>query len=1089
MIRNQLDRSASLGRLDSVLHEVDEVILSRQDPITGLLPASTAVNAHGDYTDAWVRDNVYSILAPWGLALAYRRLDEGEDRAYRLEQSTVKLMRGLLIAMMKQADRVERFKLSLDPADALHAKYDTRSGDAVVGDNDWGHLQLDATSLFLLMLAQMTASGLRIVFSLDEVNFVQNLVHYIGRAYRTPDFGIWERGNKINSGQRELNASSIGMAKAALEAMSGFDLFGDRGGQVAQVHVVPDDIARCRATLQALLPRESGSKEVDAAVLSVIGFPAFAVEDIELVEQTRAAIVDKLEGPCGCKRFLLDGHQTVLEDPDRLHYEADELQRFADIESEWPLFFSYLMLSAEFTGEHEVAADYRARLDALAVQRDGHDLLPELYFVPEEHIESEKGAPGSCSRQANENLPLVWAQSLYLLGSLIGEGLLYAADIDPLGRRLRLGRQRDPLVQIAILAQDEAVQQALAEQRIASDTLDQIGPIQVRQSDELMQAYAWLGVNDKLGLSGRPLRRMRPLATSRVYELAGEQMVFLPQFLNQNDFYQGLDDSLLSDDLRRDLRYIARHWDQPGRPLIVLLVDQAMLQDRDSEVLLSVVAQLHSGEFAGVRVRVAPLARHLATSAGERIDYLHDFQFPNETLQDVPVMPCYLEFDPGQTRPLAVAELTRWELVPENDALCQRLVLSKNLYEQLELLRGLHFRIGLDAQTGIGVGEAGCGEDGSQTVRELLEALYQRAAHQRQWAVVRRVAGLLDKASPRLVDAVTQLVLRRKRVGIGRSFSRRSTLSKPAGRETIIAMIREFTGDDERERILTQEIILVLGSLITSQPRLFDGMLTLRIGHLMMLLTTRLTQRVSPDRAIDALLELPPHRLAEMVAEVMTHFQESESTLLGLEVLHRDDSAGAIQRVKFSDESDPELGLGAEFEDWRGWREHQGVVGRLPESFFSGVWELLQHCSGIVIGDKLNSKRRLVSSEVLAAMTPGEPNFALRVEDLLNKIQAPIYRQLTIEALNALMVFWQSNAELHIDDDLVLDVIIGHAVRLHWQHQFPGAVDRYEEQKPLAWQQLHLAAPHQVANSVVDAVVFLLESKQSPTFAQDSSAP
>lgn len=31
--------------------------------------------------------------------------------------------------------------------------------ESVVGDYDWGHLQIDATSLFLLMLAQMTASG------------------------------------------------------------------------------------------------------------------------------------------------------------------------------------------------------------------------------------------------------------------------------------------------------------------------------------------------------------------------------------------------------------------------------------------------------------------------------------------------------------------------------------------------------------------------------------------------------------------------------------------------------------------------------------------------------------------------------------------------------------------------------------------------------------------------------------------------------------------------------------------------------------------------------------------------------------------
>ena len=51
----------------------------------------------------------------------------------------------------------------------------------------------------------MTASGLTIIFSLEEVNFVQNLVYYIERGYRTPDYGIWERGEKINVGRREVH--------------------------------------------------------------------------------------------------------------------------------------------------------------------------------------------------------------------------------------------------------------------------------------------------------------------------------------------------------------------------------------------------------------------------------------------------------------------------------------------------------------------------------------------------------------------------------------------------------------------------------------------------------------------------------------------------------------------------------------------------------------------------------------------------------------------------------------------------------------------------------------------------------------------
>lgn len=40
---------------------------------------------------------------------------------------------------------------------------------------------------------------------------MQNLVYYVERAYRTPDFGMWERGSKSNDGTPEIHASSIGM--------------------------------------------------------------------------------------------------------------------------------------------------------------------------------------------------------------------------------------------------------------------------------------------------------------------------------------------------------------------------------------------------------------------------------------------------------------------------------------------------------------------------------------------------------------------------------------------------------------------------------------------------------------------------------------------------------------------------------------------------------------------------------------------------------------------------------------------------------------------------------------------------------------
>lgn len=44
-----------------------------------------------------------------------------------------------------------------------------------------------------------------------------------------------------------------------------------------------------------MLPRASTSKEIDAGLLSVISFPAFAVEDADLVSITKSEIINKLQ--------------------------------------------------------------------------------------------------------------------------------------------------------------------------------------------------------------------------------------------------------------------------------------------------------------------------------------------------------------------------------------------------------------------------------------------------------------------------------------------------------------------------------------------------------------------------------------------------------------------------------------------------------------------------------------------------------------------------------------------------------------------------------------------------------------------------
>jgi phosphorylase kinase alpha/beta subunit len=1058
-------------RLDSYYQPIKTVILSRQNPISGLLPASTAITSHGDYTDAWVRDNVYSILAVWGLAIAYRKSDLDLGRTFELEHSVIKLMRGLLFAMMKQAPKVEKFKASQDPLDALHAKYKTPTGDPVVGDGEWGHLQLDATSLYLLMLAEMTASGLSIIFTLDEVNFVQNLVYYIGRTYRTPDYGIWERGNKINHGNPELNASSVGMAKAALEALNGFNLFGIHGGQASVIHVLPDEIARARATLTSLLPRESSSKEVDAATLSVIGFPAFAIEDSALADRTRNEIIAKLQGRYGCKRFLRDGHQTVVEDHQRLHYDPWELQQFEHIECEWPLFYTYLMLDGLFRGDRQFTETYRQHLKFVEVQQNGLALLPEIYYVPAAQVEAERANPGSQARLPNENVPLVWAQSLYYLGQMMAEGLLSPGDVDPLGRHTHLGKHRQPTVQIALVAEDEQLQSELEACGIASQTLAQLKPVQLYEAQALSELYQHVGANAKLKLSGRPLRRLRSLTTSRLFRIRGEAVVFLPAFLDLEQFYLALDEPFLVAQIKSEVAYLHRNWRELGKPLMTLRITRAMLEN-GREALLTLMQELNGGRCDGVPVKVGPLQQLMLTAGSERIDNPGNFQFTPFGSISNSIREAALRLNLEHNQPLSNQQEFALEVQTDLESIFQLLRQSENLYEQIELLQTLSTVQGLDFETPLGSGAR------SLTVRDLINEVYEKACQLRLWALVRRAAALLRKVDIGLSDAVTDILVRRKQIAVGKAYSEASLITQPLSNPELQAKLQEFCREDIRDRVLTQEILLHLGVLIKADPERIKGFLTLRVGYLILLLTSQIAkeQQLTQDEAYEALMQQSPFKIKMMLLGVLAGYDDLNQLLQQQESLHIGQATQSIEFIVSQDTFAGENAEGETTSDWRQRRQLEGSINRVPTGFYKSVWQLLNQCKGVVIGDKLERRNRLDSYPLVLEMTPGETNFALRIEHLLNKIQAPEYRQINIEALLELAAIAQRNPDLNIADYLVLDVLIGHAVRIAWLDQHSNHATTYSAHKADAWSAFYQMLPADCASAIAKAFRYLIES-------------
>lgn len=936
-------RSNTIVRLDWYHRLVSRTILDFQDPVTGLLPPKINRTKYDsgsteDLGDAWVRDNVYSILAVWGLSLAYKKnadVDEDRARAHNLTQAVVKCMRGLLTCMIRQVHKVEKFKKSQVREDAIHAKFNLQTCSPCVGDHAWGHLQIDATSLYLLMLAEMTASGIQIIFTLDEVAFIQNLVFYIEKAYCIPDYGIWERGDKLNHGFPELNASSIGMAKAALEALDGLDLFGPEGGQSSVIHILPDDIQQCKAILQSMVPRESNSKEIAASVLSVISFPAFAVEDENLVNDAREKIITKLQGRYGLARFLRDGYKTPLEDPFRLHYEPAELEIFENIECEWPLFFCYLLLDGLFSGDDEQVNTYTKLLDPLLVRDEtGIPLVPEFFYVPRDKVDIEKSNPHSVERECGENILHLWSHSLYVLACLLKENIIAVGEIDPLNRRHSTDKRPDVVVQVALLAEDELVRTQLQKLDVPVQVTQHVNPIQVLPARILSSMYQKLGNNSKLGLTGRPNYNIGVLGTSMLYNVGNSILAFTPQILDYHQFYLALDNEFLADRIKSLVGFLGANWRILGRPVLTMIITNSMLEDSLSSSIAKMIQMLRSGFISGVRVRLGYLSDFLSTSCFTSLHFLPDsdeelirhrtFQESSELLRrsssdrnrkassandyhrPVQRMTSYKGlvrrsrsisiYADTKIRSLPRSEERAFEGSPANGWTPARSRAMETGIETKEYLTQLEEATTIDAQAdllhflyntkGPEFDTQLFGES-EVTVEKLLGELYEKACEIKLWSLVRHTAGLLKKRVEDLAEAATDLLVHQKQLTVGIPQSgHEEVITRPLPPDEMKNIIFNVFGEDMSTGVVTQELLVYLGIFVRTEPSLFNEMLRLRVGLIIEVMVAELARSLdySGEDAAEHFMNLSPFRMKRLLYHILSGKEvvstsESETTL------------------------------------------------------------------------------------------------------------------------------------------------------------------------------------------------------------------
>ncbi len=975
--------------LDKLYKEVSEVIVRRQHPVTGLLPASTAVNTHGDYTDAWVRDNVYSIMCVWALSLAFRRHGD-KFRADELSQCTIKLMRGLLQSMMRQSDKVETFKTTFHPHDALHAKYDTTTGLPVVADHAWGHLQIDATSLYLLMLGQMSASGLRIVKTYSEVDFVQNLIYYIGSAYRTPDFGIWERGNKINNGNTEINASSVGMAKAALQALDGFNLFSRSGPPRAILHTVPDAISHARNVLASLLPRESLSKEVDSALLSVIGFPAFAVGDQELVTKTRDEILNKLGGEYGCKRFLWDGHQTVVEESSRIYYERSELASFENIESEWPLFFTYLYIAALFDDNDSTAKFYREKIESVMVEKDGFGLIPELYYVPEDVIEEERKKPGSQKRVPNDNLPLVWAQSLYLTGVMLDEGLISRDDLDPLKMRARSTRYVKSQIALVVLAENEEIKQLLAENGVIAESIDDIKPLGVMSAPHLRQAYSQVGANEALGLSGRPNRRLQSLATSQTYSLNDRNFLCLSWLQSETGDYRLRDAQLVADSVEREIAQIRKHWINNEVAVFTLMLNGDLCRSPKAKVLFD---RLRSLQLRTSNENVGYASANLAFRAS-RVNHLH---VPNFCIT-----------------PLEMESARRGKELLEifSQSTNQSVIQFLASYGKTDLASYKALNSLVEA---VNPGDVLVGSAEVLVLSDLLKSVYCDAENQNHWLTARYCFMLLDCNHEDLGDALVVFSSRHLDVAVGYDKTSERVIDTPIPNDEIAKIIKEVVRSPI-ENALAQEMLALIGSLARSSPKLFEGMRTVHLHNLLKLCVKSDNRALELDEIVELGLK-SPSEITNKVHEILLEQRKIYDQGVNFNFCQKDINSEQLFTAKAQ-------AFNAIDTDWLEWRLARGLIPRFESSFLKDIWQSLGHTKRLVFGDIGEQDCAIDTALTQSSMTPGEESFARYIDQLVQQLHPAFYKSAIVETLYAYTQFCKDNPDVKFANSIVLGEVL-----------------------------------------------------------------
>ncbi|MBU0979176.1 MAG: glycoside hydrolase family 15 [Nanoarchaeota archaeon] len=310
---------------------------------SGLFAAASRQVRTG-YNKAWLRDNVYEALG----------LENAKDIT-----SLKKTYAALFDILLKHEKHIEE-AIKHKPHQEngyIHARYCPFTLEKF--DEPWGNKQNDAIGAFLFKVADLEKKGISVIRDHKDMRILRKLVHYLKTIeyWHDKDNGMWEEN-------MEVHASSVGACVAGLKA-------------IKDIIRVPESlIYKGQKALDKLLPRESETKHVDLALLSLI-YPY----DV-LTEKQRDMILDNVE------TFLVRDRGVIRYIGDQYYSNGKE--------AEWTFGFPWLARIYKDLDKKR----YRHYLMKSLQVMNWKGEMPELYFGE--------------SHRHNCNTPLGWAQALVM---------------------------------------------------------------------------------------------------------------------------------------------------------------------------------------------------------------------------------------------------------------------------------------------------------------------------------------------------------------------------------------------------------------------------------------------------------------------------------------------------------------------------------------------------------------------------------------------------------------------------------------------------------------------------------------------------